>query len=148
MYVSSKGARDIVNDDDDDDRISNSKSPLAFCSFRIARYGSQSRVEKLLDHLKIPYLTTGLDKACIDESNPLFMGGYRGELSQPPVLEAIKTADLILDVGACVWDDLSTGFGSARVPLDKMITLGPDHVKYSKRSGNVQNWVENYVGVE
>lgn len=129
-------------------RLASCKSPIAFVSFKVSRYGAKVKtaVEQFLEGLSIPYLTTAMDKASISESNPLFMGMYKGEMSEKNVLEAVANADLVLDLGESVFDDLSTGFGTAFIPLDKVMTVAPTFVVHSKKSGDIQNRLQSYVG--
>lgn len=112
------------------DRLKQAKRPVLLPTAAIARYGLQAKVTALLDRTRIPFALSPMDKGVLDEAHPGYLGLYAGEASAPAaVRQAVEEADLILDLGGLVFEDLNTGYWSDRLGDDRLITLGASFVE-------------------
>jgi indolepyruvate decarboxylase len=85
--------------------------------------------EAFLTQSQIPFATTPMDKGLLPESHPGFLGIYNGVHSSPPdVAQRVAEADLILDIGGVVLEDINTGFWTDRLDAERLITLGDHYV--------------------
>ena len=109
-------------------RLQAAKRPVAFVGYKVHRYGLQNEAQKLIEALNIPFVATPMDKAVLSEAHPLYAGLYKGHfLTDPVVKEIVEGADLVLDIGEVVFDDLSQ-LGAARIDHNKQIILAPNCV--------------------
>lgn len=91
-------------------RLKAAKNPVVLPCALLARYGLQDKLGKFLDKSKLPYATTPMDKGVVSEGHPNFLGMYNGDRSSPlSVRDIVQNADLILDLGGIVLEDLNTG---------------------------------------
>lgn len=90
-------------------------------------------IQELLDLLKrtgIPYASMPMDKGILSEGHPSYLGLYNGDFSEPAdVRQSVEQADLVIDVGGIVREDLNAGLWSDRLREDRIVTLGPDFVQ-------------------
>ncbi len=92
-------------------RITAARQPVAIVTSLVARYGLRERAMEFIRRANLPVAVMPNDKGAVDESLPSFIGLYNGGMSSPPaVAEAVTTADLVLDIGGMVLNELSTGF--------------------------------------
>ena len=54
----------------------------------------------------------------------------------PAVLEAVEGADLVIDAGGVCFHDINTSAYSSRIPPEKLVTIGVDHVRIGDRIYN------------
>ena len=96
----------------------------------LRRYGLVPAFERLLAACGLPYATAPIDKGLLGEEHPAFLGTYNGGRSAPAALQAlVEEADLILDVGGLVLEDLNTGLWSDSLDPARMISLRADWVQ-------------------
>lgn len=115
-------------------RLKCCKKPLLLISFMIARLGLADKVLQLIEKFNVPFALTPMDKGSLPEMHSNFIGMYKGEASSQSVKEAVSSADLILDVGKVLFDDLSTGFGTSSISREMMITIGHTYVQIGDES--------------
>jgi indolepyruvate decarboxylase len=129
------------------DRLKAAKKPVVLTSYKLARHGVTGLAEKLISTLGVPFATTPLDKATISEAHPLFIGHYKGNNnSTAEVRDIIQGSDCVLDLGECIFDDLSV-FGAANIPKDVIITIAPHHVELIKYGGMVSIAMTSFSSV-
>src|SRR5271156_6151663 len=111
------------------ERIKNAKSVVAFPAFTILRLGLQKQVQKAIEALGCPFVTTLMEKCIIDEGHPQFAGMYAGAVSDPKTQQIVKGADLVLDLGGVNLNDITTAAYSAQLDPSRFITVGLDDVR-------------------
>lgn len=105
-------------------------APIALLSTNIRRFRSEKETLKLIQHLKIPATIMPNDKGVLDESLSNFAGIYAGQFSTPPSLqETVHKSDFVLDLGGVIFEQFSSGFFSAHVPVDSHIIIRSDQVQ-------------------
>jgi indolepyruvate decarboxylase len=107
------------------ERIKNAKSVVAFPAFTILRLGLQKQVQKAIEALGCPFVTTLMEKCIIDEGHPQFAGA----VSDPKTQQIVKGADLVLDLGGVNLNDITTAAYSAQLDPSRFITVGLDDVR-------------------
>ena len=115
-------------------RITTAKTPVLLPTVTLRRYGLIEVFQTFLDVSGLAYATTPMDKALLSEDHPAFLGIYNGARSSPPELKSkIEQADLLLDLGGLVQEDLNTGLWSGRLNPNTMISLHSDWVRAGDR---------------
>lgn len=104
-------------------RISKAKKIGILVSYMVNRLGLESKTIRLIEALGCPFFTTTMDKGTLNETHPQFGGMYKGKLSFPSVLECLETADCVLDIGGILFDDLSSGWGTASLLKERMVSI-------------------------
>ena len=120
------------------------KSAVALPAFTLARYGIADKVATFLSLTNIPFATTTLDKTVLSEAHPNFVGMYKGLGSTGGARAVLNSADVVLDFGAVLFDDISTGFATTTLSKDRLITIAPDHVEVREKSGDVHPKTMSY----
>lgn len=111
-------------------RLTAARNPVVLASAMVARYGLQGKLQTFLDKSRLPFATTPNDKGVMSEGSANFLGLYAGASSVPSSVKAtIENADLVLDLGGIVLEDLNTGFWSSTLPADRLITMKDNWVK-------------------
>jgi len=111
-------------------RIEAARRPVAIVTSLVARYGLRDRATEFIRRANLPVAVTPNDKGAVDESLPSFIGLYNGGHSSPPaVAEAVTTADLVLDIGGMVLNDISTGFWTALPSPDRVVSVHDNWVR-------------------
>jgi indolepyruvate decarboxylase len=112
------------------ERLKHAKRPVLLPSAAVSRFGLLAKVTALLDRSRIPFALAPMDKGILDETHPGYLGVYAGVASAPAaVRQAVEEADLVLDLGGLVFEDLNTGYWSDRLGDDRLITFGADFVR-------------------
>ena len=75
------------------------------------------------------------------------MGSYRGEFSAPDVKAYAEDADLILDFGGLLFDDISTGFSSTHLGREKFISIQPMQVVLGEIGMEIQSYTRSFSPV-
>ena len=111
-------------------RIAAARQPVAIVTSLVARYGLRQRAMEFLRRANLPVAVMPNDKGVVDESLPSFIGLSNGAQSSPPaVAEAVTTADLVLDIGGMVLNDISTGFWTALPAPDRVVSIHDNWVR-------------------
>jgi indolepyruvate decarboxylase len=96
----------------------------------VARYGLRERAMEFIRRANLPVAVMPNDKGAVDESLPSFIGLYNGRMSSPPeVAEAVTTADLVLDIGGMVLNELSTGFWTDLPAPGRVVSIHDNWVR-------------------
>lgn len=119
-------------------RIRAAKTLVVLVSYKVGRYKLTDKVRMLIEKLNCPFTATTMDRQTLPETHPQFLGLYRGAVSPPGVIETVEGADLVLNVGGCIFDDLSTGFATTNLSSEKLVTLGIHFVEIVHSSSKVQ----------
>jgi indolepyruvate decarboxylase len=123
-------------------RLHAAKNPVVLPTAILARYGLQRKLTEFLDKSGIPYATTPMDKGVISEGHPNFLGLYNGDSSFPlKVRETVQDADLILDLGGVIFEDLNTGLWSDSIGHERLIRIFDHWVQLGTK-------IYSYVAIE
>lgn len=104
-------------------KISRAKHVVVLVSYMVNRLGLEDKALAFVEKLGAVFFTTPMDKGTLSEQHHLFGGMYKGKLSFPSVLEQVESADYVIDVGGILFDDLSSGWGTATLLKEKLIQL-------------------------
>ena len=111
-------------------RLATAEHSVVIPTTTLQRFGLSDSFNRFLEASGLPYATTPMDKALLSEDHPAFMGMYNGARSSPKALEqVIEGADLLLDVGGLVMEDLNTGLWSDQLDPRRIISLRSDWVQ-------------------
>jgi len=100
----------------------------------LKRFGLVSAFEAFLKASGLSYATTPMDKALLSEEHPAFLGMYNGGRSTPAALRnVVEDADLLIDLGGLVLEDLNTGLCSGSLDPKRIIALHADWVQAGDR---------------
>jgi indolepyruvate decarboxylase len=90
----------------------------------------------LIEALGCPFAAMAMDKGVLSEAHPQFVGIYSGAASPPAVLEAVESADLVIDAGGVCFHEINTSAYSSRIPPARLVTIDVDHVRVGDRIYN------------
>ena len=111
-------------------RIKAAQRPVVLPTITLRRYGLVEAFEAFLEASGLAYATTPMDKALLSEGHPSFLGMYNGGRSTPAALQGVvEDADLLIDVGGLVLEDLNTGLWSGRLDGRRSVALHADWVQ-------------------
>lgn len=106
------------------------KNPMVLPSMLLQRYGLKGKLVGFLDKTNLPFALTPMDKGLVNENHPGFVGMYKGGSSTPPsTQDIVESADLILDLGGVVFEDLNTGLWSSNLSAENMIKVSDTWVQ-------------------
>lgn len=81
--------------------LRSASAPVLVLGIEVQRYGLEAPVTTLIEKLGVPFVTTLLSKAVIDERTKGFAGVYGGERAVPAVKQLVESADVVVALG-CV----------------------------------------------
>ena len=111
-------------------RITAARCPVVLPTITLRRYGLVDSFARFLDVSGLPYATAPMDKALLSEEHPAFLGMYNGARSSPPELQnVVEGADLLIDAGGLVMEDLNTGLWSGHLDPRSIVSLHADWVQ-------------------
>lgn len=111
-------------------KVNGAKQIVALPSNLIATYGLTNQFVEFLKQSGMSYATSPMSKGVISETHPNYLGLYSGVTSSPPALKSIvEGADLILDLGGLINEDINTGNWTSNLAPDKTIVIGDHFVK-------------------
>ena len=111
-------------------KVNGAKQIVALPSNLIATYGLTNQFVEFLKKSGMSYATSPMSKGVISETHPNYLGLYSGVTSSPPALKSIvEGADLILDLGGLINEDINTGNWTSNLAPDKTIVIGDHFVK-------------------
>jgi indolepyruvate decarboxylase len=129
------------------ERLAKAKKPVILPTFTLARYGMEDLVDRLLQKTGIPFATGVMDKSVLGEGHPSYIGSYRGDFSRPEVRAYVEEADLILDLGGLLFDDLSTGFSSSHLSRERFISVQPTQIVLGENGMEIQSYTRSFSPV-
>lgn len=110
-------------------RLKAARKVVVLPSFHLARYGALGDLRDLLRRSRLPFALTPMDKGLLDESLPGYLGLYNGHRSAPEtVASVVEGADVVLDLGGVIPEDLNMGLWTGALDPSRVITVGPEHV--------------------
>lgn len=109
------------------EKLYNSNSPLIIVDALVDRYGYSDIVQQFLEETQIPFATTPISKATIDETLPSFVGTFLGSMSQPIVREYMENCDCTLILG-CLLDNFKNSYCKFTYKTRNQITLWNNRV--------------------
>ena len=116
------------------ERLRQANSTVVIPTSTLKRYGLVNSFQDFLDASGLPYATTPMDKGLLSEDHPGFLGMYNGSRSSPGALESVvEQADLLLDVGGLVMEDLNTGLWSDQLDPRRIVSLRANWVQAGHR---------------
>ncbi len=93
-------------------------------SILVKRFGVEAKLTEFLEKSKLSFAMTPMDKGVASESLPGYLGIYNGESSKPAsVPSVVESADLILDIGGVILEDLNTGFWSDHLSQERIVRI-------------------------
>ena len=111
-------------------RIASASKPVVLPTITLKRFGLVKAFEQFLKASGLAYATTPMDKGLLDEGHPAFLGMYNGARSTPAALRSVvEDADLVIDCGGLVLEDLNTGLWSGSLDPKAIIALHADWVQ-------------------
>ena len=111
-------------------KVNGAKQIVALPSNLIATYGLTNHFVEFLKKSGMSYATSPMSKGVISETHPNYLGLYSGVTSSPSALKSIvEGADLILDLGGLINEDINTGNWTSNLAPDKTIVIGDHFVK-------------------
>jgi len=116
------------------ERLAAARAPVAFVSHWVSRQRLQPVAAEFLAKARLGYVTTTMDKATLEETNPLFIGMYAGSQSVPSVKAAVDDADCVITLGGVFWSDFNTGLWTQNINEQTLIELHGDHVRIGQNS--------------
>lgn len=104
--------------------LKSAKSPVVLPAMLVQRYGLKAKLAEFLTKSNLPFALTPMDKGLVSESHASFIGMYNGATSTPKSTQAVvESADLVLDIGGVIFEDLNTGLWSGGVSHDRLISI-------------------------
>lgn len=97
------------------------KKVVALPSILVKRFGLEAKLVEFLSKSKLSFALMPMDKGLIQESLPGYLGIYNGSNSYPvEVSSTIESADIVLDIGGVIFEDLNTGFWSDKLSKNRI----------------------------
>src|SRR5262249_28047498 len=118
------------------ERIQRARSLAVLPAYTVSRFKLQKNLRALIEALCCPFAAMAMDKGVLSEAHPQFVGTYAGAASSPAVREAVEGADLVIDAGGVSFNDINTSAYSSRIPPERLVTIGIDHVRIGDRIYN------------
>lgn len=112
------------------DKLRTASRPVVLLGIEVQRLGLADAVTALVQKLGIPWATTLLSKAVIDERTPGFAGVYGGERAVPAVKQLVEGADALFTIG-CVYGRQHRRIATQR--LEGLISASSAGVRVGKR---------------
>ena len=109
-------------------KLTAAKRPLLLLDGMVRSQQIAGLVEKLVAHWQIPFAVHSPAKGLLPESNPHFLGIYRGKASSPELFEYVAQADCILGFDARFVDAVSGYFTQSYNPA-AMIDIQPHDLR-------------------
>lgn len=111
-------------------RLTEAARPLVMPTVTLKRFGLVETFAAFLEASGLAYATTPMDKSLLSEGHPAFLGMYNGSRSTPAALQGVvEDADLLIDLGGLVMEDLNTGLWSGHLDASRVISLHADWVQ-------------------
>ena len=111
-------------------RIASASTPVVLPTITLKRFGLVDAFEAFLKASGLAYATTPMDKSLLSEEHPAFLGMYNGHRSTPPGLgSVVEQADLLVDLGGLVLEDLNTGLWSGSLDQNRIVSIHADWVQ-------------------
>lgn len=104
-----------------------SSKPAVLVDMAVDRLGLTDLLWTWIQKTGVPYAQLSTGKAILPEKDPLFMGTYNGDRSDPGVQERIEKADFLLTV-APRFIEQNSGQFSQDLPDDKVVLIHRDFV--------------------
>ena len=109
------------------------KHALAILGNQIHKSNDQANVKKLLQALRIPYVSLPSTKSFVSENNEMYLGTYYGNLSSPYLIHHLRDVTHILKIGV---EDYPYDFYQSdkylmevtRCPSPKFLSINADYV--------------------
>lgn len=90
----------------------------------VQRMGAEPNLHSLIDAGDIPHATLLSGRRVVNEEHPAYLGTYNGAASEPAVRAAIEEAEVLIKAGVR-FTDLTSGFFSQHLAIDRLIDIGP-----------------------
>ena len=111
-------------------QIASASTPVVLPTVTLKRFGLVDAFESFLKATGLAFATTPMDKSLLSEEHPAFLGMYNGNRSTPPALAGVvEQADLLLDFGGLVLEDLNTGLWSGSLDPTRIVSVHADWVQ-------------------
>lgn len=122
-------------------KMKDATSIVALPSNLVVNYGLTDHFIKFLNKSGMSYATSPMGKGVVSESHPNYLGMYSGVTSIPAeVKTCVEGADLVLDLGGLIMEDINTGNWTSNLVAEKTIVLGDHFVKMGATVFQVSPW--------
>lgn len=116
------------------DLLKKAKNPVILPSMIVSRYGLVDKLRQFIEKVQIPFALSPINKAMLDETHELYLGFYNGVTSSPKSVKSqVEQADLILDIGGFVMEDLNSGSWTDSLDADKVIRIEGNTVRVGSK---------------
>lgn len=116
------------------DLLKKAKNPVILPSMIVSRYGLVDKLRQFIEKVQIPFALSPINKAMLDETHELYLGFYNGVTSSPKSVKSqVEQADLILDMGGFVMEDLNSGSWTDSLDADKVIRIEGNTVRVGSK---------------
>ena len=105
-----------------------SRKPLLIAGIEIHRYKLARELITLAERMGTPVLSTVLGKGAFPMDHPLFMGVQVADISAPPIVQRMKDADLVINLG-CLKTDMNFGNQPPHIIRERSIWAVDRHVE-------------------
>jgi TPP-dependent 2-oxoacid decarboxylase len=123
--------------------INQARSPIILVDILSERFNMTSLVRDFIEKSNIPFCALDLGKSLIDETHPLYLGQFRGALTDKTLLERIEGSDCVIWFGALL-TDFNTGGFSAKINARSLIQI--QHNQINIHHANYQEaYFNDYV---
>ncbi len=102
------------------------KRPAVLIDQDVDRYEVTGVLQAFIDKTQTPYAQMSTGKAILNENQPLYMGVYRGAMSDEGVQEKIEGADFLLSVSPR-FIEKNSGYYSQNLPEDHLVRMEKDY---------------------
>lgn len=109
-------------------KLKEAKKPVLMLDSFVYVHNLKDEVEKLVNKLQIPAMTTEMGKGTINESNPFYANVFAGNLLNPVTAKLYEESDCILALGL-VWADFNVGHFSIPLKRESLINITKDSVE-------------------
>ncbi|MCZ6782924.1 MAG: thiamine pyrophosphate-binding protein [Proteobacteria bacterium] len=104
--------------------------PVLIGGVELFRDRAEGDFQKLAEKLGVPVLSTVLAKGVFPMDHPLHLGIYIGPASHPAILDRVRRADLVLDLGD-QRTDLNLGASASQIPPERCVWAVSGRVEIS-----------------
>jgi pyruvate decarboxylase len=122
--------------------LQRAERPIVLVDACSIRHRTLKELQAFLDASKLPFCTSPMGKAALDETSTAFCGIYAGSATQPALKARVEEADLVITVGSIKSDFNTAGF---TYHISKLSTVDFHSygitVKYSEYPGVRMNGV-------
>ncbi|MFI4955367.1 MAG: alpha-keto acid decarboxylase family protein, partial [Gammaproteobacteria bacterium] len=104
------------------------KNPVVVIDAYPERFQAMPLVKEFINTTQLPFVTTPMGKALMDETHPNFLGMYIGNLSAEPILQQVESSDCLIYFG-WIRSDVNTGLFTSSYNSNHSIDIQKSSVR-------------------